>query len=605
MEGATAARPSQPAQRRPRTRREAEQARRRRNRLLPLVAVAAVAFVFGVIAGAGNPEKEAVEKFIASWTKQDFQSMHDNLSGEAKSKYPFEAMASDYLESQRTATATAIDPGSIEGPSDGVVTADIAIRTRIFGVVDGKIAFGVKDGKINWEPQMTFPGLGPGEVLGRRLELGARAPILAADGTPLAEGQGADRSSPLGSDAIDVVGETGQPDSHQAAELQSEGYPSEADIGISGLERAFNTRLAGTPGGQLLAVQGGEGGDVPAGTNGRALASANAKPGEAVKSTVDPGIQRAAVAALAGRAGGAVVLDARSGDVKALAGSAYSFPAPPGSTFKIITATAALEQNLVNLGDTFDVVEAANIGGREISNSHDQACGGTFLESFAKSCNTVFAPLGLEMGIESLAEAAERFGFNERPELFDAAALSEINPPSPSMPTSVESEADLAVTAIGQGRVLATPLSVASMAQTIATGGKRFPTNLVTEPALRSKAPVVTVTDPATAGKVKAMMVAVINSGTGSLADLGKIQVAGKTGTAELGEKPKSEQPEPEPLEPGEEPPDPEQILDAWFTAFAPAQKPRYVVATFLIDADGDGGEVAAPMAREILSAAL
>jgi peptidoglycan glycosyltransferase len=98
-------------------------------------------------------------------------------------------------------------------------------------------------------------------------------------------------------------------------------------------------------------------------------------------------------------------------------------------------------------------------------------------------------------------------------------------------------------------------------------------------------------------------MEGVVNFGTGESAALGGVQVAGKTGTAELGPKP--DQPPPEPVPPGEEPPDPEQIVDAWFIAFAPADNPKLAIAVMLIDADADGGEVAAPMAREILGAAL
>jgi peptidoglycan glycosyltransferase len=102
---------------------------------------------------------------------------------------------------------------------------------------------------------------------------------------------------------------------------------------------------------------------------------------------------------------------------------------------------------------------------------------------------------------------------------------------------------------------------------------------------------------------MRSLMEAVVTSGTGFEAALSGVRVAGKTGTAELGPKPN--QPPPKPVPPGEEPPDPEQILTAWFTAFAPADKPRYAIAVMLIDADGDGGEVAAPIAREILGAAL
>jgi peptidoglycan glycosyltransferase len=99
------------------------------------------------------------------------------------------------------------------------------------------------------------------------------------------------------------------------------------------------------------------------------------------------------------------------------------------------------------------------------------------------------------------------------------------------------------------------------------------------------------------------LMQEVVNSGTGQSASLGNIQVAGKTGTAELGPKPN--QPPPQPVAPGEEPPDPEQIVDAWFIAFAPARKPKLAIAVMLVDADGDGGEVAAPLARDVLGAGL
>jgi peptidoglycan glycosyltransferase len=98
-------------------------------------------------------------------------------------------------------------------------------------------------------------------------------------------------------------------------------------------------------------------------------------------------------------------------------------------------------------------------------------------------------------------------------------------------------------------------------------------------------------------------MKAVVDYGTGTPASLGSISVAGKTGTAELGPKPN--QPPPEPVAPGEEPPDPEQIVDAWFIAFAPSKKPKLAVAVALFDAPGDGGDVAAPIARQILASGL
>ena len=103
-----------------------------------------------------------------------------------------------------------------------------------------------------------------------------------------------------------------------------------------------------------------------------------------------------------------------------------------------------------------------------LSNANGESCGGTFTDSFAHSCNSVFAPLGVEVGAQRLVATAERFGLNEEPTI--AGALPEH--PAPRPPTSTP--LDLGSTAIGQGRVLATPLQLASVAQTIANGGVRL-----------------------------------------------------------------------------------------------------------------------------------
>ena len=207
------------------------------------------------------------------------------------------------------------------------------------------------------------------------------------------------------------------------------------------------------------------------------LATSEQAPGRNVQTTINPDLQEATVSALGGRSGGAVVLDARTGDVRALAGQAYSFLRPPGSTFKVITATAGLEEGKVKLDDTFEPVTEINpapdTGARVIENAHDELCGGTFEETFAESCNTVFAPLGVEVGEEKLVETAERFGFNQEPTLYNAEATEAADPQPMDMPTTYdETGTELSVSAIGQGTVLATPLGMASVAQTIANGGR-------------------------------------------------------------------------------------------------------------------------------------
>jgi peptidoglycan glycosyltransferase len=426
---------------------------------------------------------------------------------------------------------------------------------------------------------------------------------------PLATGPPGDRTSPLGSDAIDVAGEVGTPTAEIRTKLEELGYPGSEEAGVSGLELAFNPRLAGSPGGELLAVpEGTRLPDVPQAAEGRTLATAEQIAGQPVKTTIDPQLQRLTVDVLGGRSGGIAVLDAKTGAVRALAGSAYSSPQPPGSTFKVVTTTAALEDKKVKLEDTFEAVDAINPapeqGAAVIENAHDELCGGTFTQTFAKSCNTVFAPLGVDVGEKKLVNTAEDYGWNEEPTLYHEQATKLTEPGKMELPKNLGSATDLAATSIGQGRVLATPLGMASVAQTIAAQGTRSPTPIVTDSELQSDFEPTEVTSPEIAATLKGLMKAVVSSeGTGSQAVLPGVEVAGKTGTAELGPKPNQPPPKIDPKTGEAE--DPEQIVDAWFIAFAPADAPQLAIGVMLIDADADGGEVAAPMAREILGAAL
>ena len=147
--------------------------------------------------------------------------------------------------------------------------------------------------------------------------------------------------------------------------------------------------------------------------------------------------------------------------------------------------------------------------------------------------------------------------------------------------------------------MLATPLEMASVAQTIANGGTRRPTRIVSDRNLRPTTQPVRVTSEKIATTLRDLMIQVVVSGTGTAAALPGVQVAGKTGTAELG---------PKALEPGSEPPSgeaPEQKVDAWFTAFAPADDPKLAAAAMVVNANGDGGAVAAPIVRQVLAAGL
>lgn len=571
---------------------EAERRRRLLTRTLPLAVVALIAFVIGIATGApGSPEKDAADRFAKAWEGKNFKAMYAELNEASRARVSRGEFEAAYRDAQEVATMRTLEAGSAgdseEGDSGKVVPVEITVGTVAFGSVEAELDLPYVDGGIEWDESLVFPGLDEGEELAADVELAERAPILARDGTPLAEGPAEEREHPIGSAAIDVTGEVGEAPEEDFARLARHGFPPEVPVGISGLERAFNDRLAGKPGGSLLAVSAD-------GSSVRTLAESKPQKGAPVKTTIDPELQETAVAALAGRAGGVAVLDARKGDVRALAGQAFSAPQPPGSTFKVVTTTAALEADAVSLDDEFEISNGINVGGRFLNNANGEYCGGTFREAFAESCNAVFAPLGPAVGNDKLVETAEAFGFNSPPSLYAPRIVSEVEPEESTIPTEIGEEIDLGVSAIGQGEVLATPLEMASVAQTVANDGVRLPTSIVANQKLRPDAEPVRVMSEQTADELTELMIGVVVEGTGTAGAISEAQVAGKTGTAELGPKP------------GEENSDnPVQIKDAWFTAFAPAEKPRLAVGVMLIEAEAAGGEVAAPIASEVLSAGL
>jgi penicillin-binding protein A len=575
-----------------------ERRRRLLTRALPLGALALVAFIVGAAMGApGSPDKDAANRFAEAWQAKNFPAMYAELNDASREAVGVKQFAAEYREARDVATMRTLVADSAEDSrsEDGetVVPVPVKIKTVAFGVVAGELDLPWSEGGIAWAPYLVFPGLRRGDRLEAETELAPRAPILAADGTALAEGPANEREHPLGSSAIDVTGEIGEADEEEEPKLAMLGFPPETPVGISGLERAFNRRLAGKPGGKLLAVAGGG--------RSRVLAEGKPEAGAPVKTTIDPYLQETAVAALAGRAGGVAVLDAKTGDVRALAGQAFSAPQPPGSTFKILTSVAALEKHVVSLDDEFEITDGISVGGRFIENANGEYCGGTFRQAFAESCNADFLPLGPKIGNKAMVETAEKFGFNAPPTLYSAAIAKEVEPEESTIPTEIGEEVDLAVSAIGQGEVLATPLQMASVAQTIANGGVRMPTSVVQTKKLRPEMKPVRVMKKKTAKELTELMIGVVTEGTGTAGAIAAGQVAGKTGTAELGQVVESEEEGVEEVE-GEEA-TPQHRKDAWFSAFATVEKPKLAIGVLLIEAEAAGGEVAAPIASQVLSA--
>jgi penicillin-binding protein A len=554
-----------------------ERRRRLTHRALPALAgLALLAGGAGLVVGARtqSPAERTASEFAEAWERGDHRAMHALLDDASRREHSRRDMRRAYRDAAATATATRVETGDPEDERDGAIPIPVEVSTRIFGTIRADLLLPVDGERVTWGPLLAFPGLRRGEALTRSTEPPERGTLLSREGRVLAEGPADARSSPLEAIAGSIAG-TLQPEETRTERraLYARGFPPDWPVGQNGLEQAFEDRLAGRPGGRLMA------GD-------RVLARARERPARPVRTTIDTRLQEAAVTALAGRFGGIAALDPRNGEIRALAGIAFSAPQPPGSTFKIVTTAAALELGLVKPTTEFPVETFALIDGVELQNANGESCGGSFRNSFAHSCNSVFAPLGVKVGAEELVEAAERFGWNQDPSVPGEVPSS--LPPANEIKTPLE----VGATAIGQFRTLATPLVLASAAQTIASGGvRRVPTLTAGERTERVRA-----TPRRIARTIQSLMVDVVDYGTGTAAALPGVKVAGKTGTAELEDTRDAAT--------GEvAPPDPSNT-DAWFTAFAPASRPRIAVAVMLVRA-GSGGATAAPAARVVLDAAL
>jgi cell division protein FtsI/penicillin-binding protein 2 len=558
-------------------------------RAVAVGAVLTVGLGIGVIcAVTGGPsERDAVTRFVKAWERRDYLRMRAGLTADDQDRYSSRVFARAYEKAAATATTSAVHAGRPQQDSDGHWQVPMTVDTRAFGSVKATLRLDVvRQGdaaRIDWKPSLVFPGMAVGERLRRTTTLPPRADLLARDGTPLA--QGPNRVSPLGPAAQAIVGALGPIPPADKARAAAAGLPADAQVGISGLERAFNDRLQGTPGGELR-------------SGVRVLASRAPRKARAVRTTIAPAVQQAAVTALAGRLGGVVALRPKTGEILAAAGIGFSGLQPPGSTFKIITTTGALEAGIAKPTDSFPIQTSALLSGVELQNANREACGGTLARAFAESCNSVFAPLGAKLGAQRLVATAERFGFNHPTGIPGAATAS--------IPPADEIGDDLAVgsSAIGQGRVQATALQMAIVAATIGLRGKRPDVTL--DPSRWTAAPTHAATSAKVARTVEKLMLGVVRGGTGTAAAIPGVRVAGKTGTAEL----KSTQtckPEPDNPESCQEQQQTDTTdTDAWFASYAPAGSghPRIAVGVLLVSA-GAGGDTAAPAARQVLLAGL
>jgi hypothetical protein len=537
-----------------------------------VVVLAAAAFAVGVIV-ADRPSHDAqhlVTRYVTAWTHDRVPSMYAMLDPASKRHMSEAQFDSKLTADADTATTTAIRAGKIDDPKNGVVSVPMTIKTRIWGTLHETLEVPVSGSgsstRVHFRPEVLFPGLHGSELLNRHTVLPTRGTLLASDGTPLAEGPS--RSSPIPQVAVQIVGTLESIPKPQAAHYASLGYPPDTKVGENGLEHIFQNRLTGAVGGTLEAGH-------------HVLARVKPVKAKPIHTTINPGLETAAVQALGGQYAGMAVMNPHTGGLEALAGIAFSALQPPGSTMKIITTVAALQGHVATPDTTFPEASSATVGGYTLSNAGGEVCGGTLLNAFAVSCNSVFAPLGVKVGAKRFLATAERFGFNHRSSIPGAQ--------EPSIPPkSLDTDAELGPSAIGQGLVQATPLTMADVGATIADGGRRpIPTlDADSEPRF------VRVTTPKVASQVQDMMEAVVRYGTGTGAQIPGVVVAGKTGTSQIENGT------------GSSTQGSLQNTDAWFVGYAPAGAPQMLAAALFPNA-GAGGDAAAPSVRDVLEYAL
>jgi cell division protein FtsI/penicillin-binding protein 2 len=393
----------------------------------------------------------------------------------------------------------------------------------------------------------------------------ARGQILAADGTVLSSPAAVARSGSISLLTGNVVAAT-------AAQAKALGAPYQKGdlIGQGGIEQAYQALLAGRP--ALIIRIEGPGTKVDA-----TAARFPATPGRSVQTSIVMRDQLAAAHAVAGAATSKpvdmVVLQPSTGQVLAVIERPGGFDRalqgifPPGSTFKIVTASALTRKGL-RPSTTVQCPPTVNIGGRTFHNFDNEHLGTTsLLNAFAVSCNTTFAMLAAQhLTGSALHSMAEEFGFNAKPSLGIPAVLGKFS--TPHQPV------DLAADAFGQGTDLVNPLSQAAEAAAIQDGTWRPPV-LVTSPAPQQSAQPRKLS-PSLLNALRPMMRAVVTRGTAAGVGFPP-GVYGKTGTAEYGA--------------GHDPPS-----HAWFIGY----RGNLAIAV-LVEGGGVGADASAPIANAFL----
>jgi peptidoglycan glycosyltransferase len=425
-----------------------------------------------------------------------------------------------------------------------------------------------------------------------------RGPILARDGTVLARSvrtpEGTyERTYPSGEEFAQAIG-----------------YSFPLSVARAGLERYRNGVLSAQSQSELQSI----------------LDQFQGRPekGDEVITTLDPAAQQAALAALGSHQGAVVALEPSTGAVRVMASTpsynpnalrsaaraeklkadseaplvnrAVQYGYAPGSTFKVVTATAAIDTGRFTPSSTLSGRNGIIVSGVPLSNDQNESFGQlTLTQALAKSVNTVWAQVAEQVGKPTLARYMRRFGFDAKPQLDypadEMSASGEYDGKRLLQPTSPL--VDVGRMGIGQDKLQVTALQMAEVAAAVANHGRLMVAHLtdrIVDPEGRTVeriAPRVqsVVMKPSAAAAVTSMMEAVVNEGTGENARIPGVQVAGKTGTAET--------------EIGN------ALNNVWFIAFAPAADARVAIAVTVKGVPGYGATYALPIARRVMEVLL
>ncbi|MEA2211577.1 MAG: penicillin-binding protein [Solirubrobacteraceae bacterium] len=383
---------------------------------------------------------------------------------------------------------------------------------------------------------------------------------------------------------------------------QAVGYSNIALGSAAGMERSYGPALRGLQTG-LSSVFG----------------QLSPRPvGDDLLSSLDPKAQQVAQAGLAGRAGAVVALNPQTGAVKVMDSHpsyddnhptptdpgqfnrATQAGYPPGSTFKVVTATAAIDSGKYTPNSIVNGKSPVTISGVPLNNDNNQSFGPIDLTTaLTYSVNTVWAQVAESLGRGTMTKYMKRFGFYSRPPL--DYPRNELNTSQPYAPNGHayspgSPKEDIGRIAIGQGGLLVTPLQMAMVASAVADGGKLMTPHLGSRAVDPSGRTVQTiqptqyrrVMKTSAANEIAQMMKKVVDEGTGTPAQLGGgITFAGKTGTASVGLVGMN-------------------LTQPWFIGFAPIQNPKVAVAVTIERSNGGfGGTVAAPIAKSVVQTLL